>query len=155
MKRKGRRKSNLRRLRCRTRMLRRETGKQWWCVSIKQLLKSHETSYKDDVGSKDVKWSLELKEEKTKRQEVKWAGKNEQFAEERHQAQLFGIIQGDIRTQTGETRADAADEENLLLKLKSKRSMVVRSRRSHSTLNLGSLASAAVRDKKKIHGCER
>lgn len=58
-------------------------------------------------------------------------------------------MQGDIRTETGDKRADAADEDKII-KLKSEGSMVARSttRRCHSTLSLV-LASAAVPDKKK------
>jgi len=60
-------------------------------------------------------------------------------------------MQGDIRTQTGDTRADAADEDKL--KLKSEGSMVARSRRNHSTLS-HVLASAAVPDKKSLEANE-
>jgi len=56
-------------------------------------------------------------------------------------------MQGDIRTETGYKRADAADEEIYKLK-KSVGSMVARSRGSHSALNLVP-ASAAVPDKEE------
>jgi len=52
-------------------------------------------------------------------------------------------MQGDIRTETGGTRADAADEERL--KLKSEEPMIARSKRNHSPLSLVP-ASAAVPD---------
>jgi len=64
-------------------------------------------------------------------------------------------VQGDIRTETGDTRADAADEDEKI-KLKSKGLMVVAAspRRNHSTSLSLVLASAAVPDKKSLEANE-